>query len=294
MKMKVIVTGANGGFGALTVKTLVEQGHTVAASMRDIHGRNAEHTSNFEALGAHVVEIDVTNEESVNAGVKDAYDKMGGLDAVVNNAGVGVLGFQELFTTKEFERLFDINVFGVQRVNRAAIPYLRKQGSGLLIQISSILGRMNLPFYSPYNASKWAVEALAEGYRLELSAFGIESVIVEPGGFPTSFFDRLIMPSDEERGADYGPMKDAPKQMFEAFEGALADNKAQDPQLVADAVADLLGQNAGERPVRTVVDKMGMGDHMGPYNDQLEQIHHGILGAFGMGDMLKVKTKVEA
>ncbi|MEM9051232.1 MAG: SDR family oxidoreductase [Bacteroidota bacterium] len=294
MKKKVLITGGSSGFGALMVKSLINDGHTVTASMRGVNGKNQQSAAEMTALGAHVVEIDVTRDESVNAGVADAISKMGGLDVVVNNAGIGVLGLQEQFDAAEMQRLFDVNVFGVQRVNRAAIPHLRKQGSGLLMQISSLLGRINLPFYSPYNASKWAVEALAEGYRLELSAFGVDSVIVEPGGFPTNFFDNLIFPKDKSTDAEYGPMADAPKQMFDSFEGALADNPAQNPQLVADAVLNLINTPAGERPVRTAVDKMGMGDHINPYNEHLDKIHEGILGAFGMGDMLKLNVAENA
>ena len=286
MKKKVLITGANGGFGMLTVKTLLANGHEVAASMRNIDTRNKETATEIQNLGGHVVEIDVTDDQSVSAGVNSAIEKMGGLDVVINNAGVGVLGIQEAFTIEDFKRLFEINVFGVQRVNRAALPHLRKQGSGLLVHVSSLLGRIALPFYGPYNASKWALEALAENYRLELSGFGVDSCLVEPGGFPTSFFNSLITPSDSSQDASYGDMVHAPKQMFESFEGALASNPEQNPQNVADAIET----PAGERPMRTTVDKMGMGTHIDPYNGQLQQIHEGIFSAFGMGDMLKLKV----
>lgn len=290
MTKKVLVTGANGGFGKLTVNSLIKNGHTVAASMRDTAGRNASVMAELEALGAAVVEIDVSKEDSVNAGVAAAIEKLGGLDVVVNNAGLGMIGLQEEFTPEQYQKLFDINVFGVQRVIRAALPHLRSQQSGLLIQVSSILGRMNLPFYAPYNASKWAVEALAEGYRLELSAFGIESVIVEPGGFPTGFFDSLMHTADQSRRAEYGPLADGPKQLFDSFEGALSGNPEQNPQLVADSILKLVESPTGKRPGRTVVDTMGMGAAIDPYNQQLEQIHESILGNFGMGDMMHVQA----
>ena len=131
---------------------------------------------------------------------------------------------------------------------------------------------------------------MAENYRIELSGFGVDSCIVEPGGYPTGFFNNLIFPSDTSRDEAYGDMVHAPKQAFESFEGALAQNPAQDPQNVADAIAGLINTPAGQRPVRTVVDKMGMGEHIEPYNKQLDDIHQGIFGAFGMGDMLKLKV----
>ena len=289
MKKKVLITGANGGFGKLTVHTLLAAGHEVAATVRDPENRNKSAADEFISAGAHIVDMDVTDEVSVQSGVDKAISDLNGLDIVVNNAGVGVIGFLEHFTIDDFQKLFDINVYGVHRVNRAAIPHLRKQGSGLLIHVSSLLGRITIPFYSPYNASKWALEALAEGYRSELSGFGIESVIVEPGGYATSFMDALIKPSDQSRNEAYGDYLHAPQQMFESFEGALASNPAQDPQHVADAIAQVIAAPRGERPFRTVVDKMGMGDHIGTYNDHLDQVTNGIYSAFGMADMLKVK-----
>lgn len=290
MGNKILITGASGGFGALTVKSLLNDGHQVVATMRNSETRNKEIANELSGLGAHIVDMDVTSDESVNSGVAKSIELMGGLDVVINNAGVGVLGIQENFTIDDFKRLFDINVFGVQRVNRAALPHLRSQGSGLLVLVSSILGRMALPFYGPYNASKWAVEALAENYRIELSGFGVDSCIVEPGGYPTSFMNNLIYPSDSSRDESYGDMIHAPKQLFDNFEGALANNPSQDPQNVADAISKLIATPAGERPVRTVVDNMGMGTHIEPYNTQLDQIHEGVFSAFGMDDMLKLKV----
>lgn len=287
---KILITGANGGFGALTVHTLLKEGHQVVATMRNADSKNKAAAEEIKAAGAHVVELDVTDDASVKAGVGEAITLLDGLDVVVNNAGIGVLGIQEQFDIEDFKKLFEVNVFGVQRVNRAVLPHLRKQGSGLLIHISSLLGRIAFPFYGPYNASKWALEAIAENYRVELSGFGVDSCIVEPGGFPTSFFNSLMQPSDTSQNESYGDMVHAPKHAFESFEGALASNPAQDPQNVADAIASLITTPAGQRPARTVVDKMGMGDHIDPYNQQLAQIHEGLYGAFGMGDMLKLKV----
>lgn len=287
---KVLITGASGGFGELSARTLLDKGHLVVASMRNTTSKNKAKAKEFSALGAQVVDIDVTDDASVKVGVAKAIELMEGLDVVINNAGVGVLGIQEQFTIDDFKKLFDVNVFGVQRVNRAALPHLRGQGSGLLIHISSILGRIAFPFYGPYNASKWALEALAENYRVELSGFGVDSCLVEPGGYPTGFFESLIKPSDRSQNEAYGDMVHAPKRMFDNFEGALASNPAQNPQDVADAIAHLINTPAGERPARTVVDKMGMGAPIEPYNQQLSKIHEGLYNAFGMGKMLKLKV----
>ncbi|MEM6717180.1 MAG: SDR family oxidoreductase [Cyanobacteria bacterium P01_C01_bin.147] len=272
MSNKILITGASGGFGKLMTLTLLEKGHTVVAAMRGPEGKNKAIADELTTAGAQIVEIDVTSDDSVKQGVEAAR----ALDVVINNAGVGVIGLQESFAPEDLQKLFDINVFGVQRVNRAVLPAMRERGAGLLIHISSLLGRMALPFYGPYNASKWALEALAENYRVELSGFGVDSCIVEPGGYPTSFMEALMKPSDSARNDTYGDFAEAPQSLFENFEQALANNPAQNPQDVADAVANLIETPAGQRRFRTVVDKMGMGDHIEGYNEQLEQITSGI------------------
>lgn len=290
MTSKILVTGASGGFGRRTVRSLLQRGHAVAASMRDIAGRNAATAAELRREGATVVEMDVTSDASVDAGVAAAMHALGTIDAVVNNAGVGVLGVQETFTPDDWKRLFDVNVFGVQRVNRAVLPQMRERGSGLLLQISSLLGRIAIPFYGPYNASKWAVEAMAENYRVELSGFGVDVAIVEPGGFPTTFIDALMRPSDRSRDASLQGLPEFSQQFLAHFEQALAANPAQDPQLVADAVARVIETPAGQRPFRTIVDTMGMGGAIQPYNEQLEAVSSGIYAAFGIGHLRQLKT----
>ena len=290
MSQKILITGASSGFGKMTAQTLLAKDHTVVASMRDPGGRNKAIADELASAGAHIVEIDVTTDSSVDSGVKEAVKAGGGLDVLINNAGIGVLGLQESYTPDDWRRLFEINVFGVQRMNRAVLPLFRKQRSGLLLHVSSLLGRMTLPFYGPYNASKWALEAMAENYRTELSAYGVDSCIVEPGGFPTSFMDRLMKPGDSSREAEYGDFAQAPAAALANFEQALEANPQQDPQNVADAISDLIDTPAGQRSFRTVVDKMGMGDPIAGYNQHLSEVTSGIYGAFGMEEMLQLKV----
>jgi len=288
---KILVTGANGGFGKLTVTSLVKGGHAVVASMRDVKGRNRKAADEFLGLGAKVVEMDVTQDHSVAAGVSFALESVGGLDVVVNNAGIGVLGVQETFTPEDWQRLFNVNLFGVQRVVRAVLPHMREKRAGLLVQISSLLGRIAIPFYGPYNASKWALEAMSENYRVELSGFGVDVVIIEPGGYPTTFIDGLMSPGDKSRDASLGSMSQDAKNFLHGFEEALAANPAQDPQNVADAIVKVIATPAGQRPFRTIVDKMGMGVAIQPYNEQLEKLTAGIYAAFGIGQMRELKTQ---
>jgi NAD(P)-dependent dehydrogenase (short-subunit alcohol dehydrogenase family) len=288
---KILITGATGGFGLLTVQHLIKEGHKVVGTARDIRGRNQAKTKELEALGAKIVELDLTNDASVERGVKAATSAWGGIEVLINNAGVGVLGLTESFTSEDIKKIFDVNVFGTHRLIRAIAPSMRKAGSGLIINISSLLGRVTVPFYGPYNASKWALEGLTENYRTELSQFGVEVCLVEPGGYPTTFIDNLVRPSDRDRSKDYGPMGEMAESFLKGFEQALAANPAQDPQKVAQAIVQLVKAPQGTRSFRTVVDSMGMGGPVDEYNNVLKKITEGIYGNFGIGHLLKVKAK---
>ena len=289
--MNILITGANSGFGKLIVSDLLKAGHNVVGSLRDIAGRNASTAAELEAQGVTVVEIDVTDDASVEAGVAQAINELGSIDVLINNAGVGTHGLQENFSAQDFSRLFEINVFGVQRMCRAVLPDMRARGSGLVLNISSLLGRVALPFYGPYNASKWALEALSENYRIELSAFGVDVAMIEPGGFPTQFLSSLMHPTLQDRDAGYGDLANAPKAALEGFEELLAANPAQNPQLVADAVIDVIDRAPGKRAFRTVVDKIGMGEPLEAYNDQLADITTGLFTNMGIEGMLKLNTE---
>ena len=257
--MNILLTGASSGFGALMAEDLVKAGHRVAGTVRSPEGRNVEAATALRKLGATVVDIDVTDDASVSAGVKEAEAALGPIDVLINNAGAGAHGLQENFSAEDFQRVFDINVFGVQRMIRAILPPMRARGSGLIINISSLLGRVTIPFLGPYNASKWAVEALSENYRVELSQFGVDVAVVEPGGFPTNFFGNLIQPSSRDRDTGYGELAGAPQAMLESMGSSLAANPLQKPQIVSDAVVALVNMTPGTRPFRTEVDRQRHG-----------------------------------
>ena len=289
MARKILITGASGGFGKRTVLTLLKNGHQVAASMRNLQGKNQAVAKELQQAGALVLEIDVTHDLSASEGVQLALEELGGLDVLINNAGLGVLGMQEFFTPSDFQKVFDINVFGVQRMNRLVLPHFREKQDGLIVYTSSLLGRIALPFYGAYQASKWALEAMAENYRVELSSYGIENCIVEPGGYPTAFSDNLLRPSDKSRENSYGDFANAPEFVLNNFENVLKNNPQQDPQRVADAFAALIDKPKGEKPFRTTVDFIGMADHIEKYNEHLEQIMLALYTNFGTQHMLSVK-----
>jgi NAD(P)-dependent dehydrogenase (short-subunit alcohol dehydrogenase family) len=129
--------------------------------------------------------LDVTRDDSAEKAVAEVIAKAGGLDVVINNAGLASAGVSESFTADQLRQLFDVNVFGVQRVLRAALSQLRKQKDGLVINIGSILGRVTFPFFGLYGASKFAIEALTDSYRYELSQFGVDVVLVQPSAYPS-------------------------------------------------------------------------------------------------------------
>lgn len=287
----ILLTGAAGGFGRLITLALRQRGHRVIGTVRDLAGRNAAAAKELQQAGADVLEMDVTSDASVEAAMSRAIEMAGTLDVVINNAGLGVIGVQEAFTADDLHRVFDINVVGAHRVTRAAAPHLRANGRGLVIFVSSLLGRIAVPFYGPYNASKWALEGLAENYSLELSGFGIDVSIVEPGGFPTSFIPNLMKPSDAARVEALQPMSQAAETFLHGFEQALAAAPSQDPALVGDAMVALVDAEPGARPFRVIVDTIGMGAAVGPYNDHLATMTQGIFGHFGIAGMLSRRAQ---
>lgn len=288
MKHKILVTGASGAFGSLACMQLAENGHQVVGTMRSLQGKNEAIANELKSKGVALVEMDVTNEESVNSAVNLAIEKLGGLDTVFNNAGIGANGILECFTTDDIQKMFDVNVFGVQRLMRAVLPHLRQQGKGTIIHTSSCIGRVTTPFLASYCASKYALESLAEGYRAELSGFGIESCIIEPGGFPTAFMSGMISPSDAERTNAYGEMASLPDASINGYVAYVESIPEQRPERVAEAVVNLVNTPFGEKPFRTVVDFSGLKPAIENYNNVLNQTTKAIYTANGVDNLLNL------
>ncbi len=256
MAQTILVTGSSSGFGRLIVETLARQGYTVFAGMRAVTGRNAPVSAELrdfadrERLAVHVVELDVTDDASVDQAIASLVGITGRIDVVVNNAGVSYSGPLEAFTMQQVEQQFATNVFSVLRVNRAALPYMRQQGSGLLLQMGSVAGRVAVPFIGLYGATKFTLEGLTESYRDELAPFGIDAAIIEPGTYPTTIAVNRQLAADIARLALYQSALNAFLTPF------FAENRSAtppNPQDVADAVARVIAQPAGERPLHIVV-----------------------------------------
>jgi NAD(P)-dependent dehydrogenase (short-subunit alcohol dehydrogenase family) len=274
MAQTILVTGGNSGFGRLMVETLARQGYAVFAGMRAVAGRNAPAAEALRALAErehlalHIVEINITDDASVVQAIKAIIETTGRLDVVVNNAGVSYTGPLEAYTLEQVQQQFDTNVFGVLRVNRAALPQMRRQGSGLLLQIGSVAGRLALPFQGLYAATKFALEGLTESYRYELAPFGIDAAIIEPGTYPTPIAAKHQEAADTERAALYEAAMDAFTTPF------FAENRSAtppNPQEVADAVARVIAQPAGERPLHTVVAPVAQRQAPQAINDAVTQ-----------------------
>lgn len=288
MKHKILITGVSGAFGSLTCLKLIENGHIVVGTMRTLQGKNEEIAAQLKSKGVHLVEMDITNERSVDEGVKSAIEIMGGIDTVFNNAGIGANGILETFTAEDIQKVFDVNVFGVQRLLRAVLPYFRQQGKGTIVHTSSCIGRVTTPFLAAYSASKYALESLAEGYRAELSGFGIESFIVEPGGMPTGFMGAMVKPSDSERAKQFGEMANLPEDSLNGYVKYIEANPEQRAEKVADAVAALLEMPFGKKPFRTVVDFSGLKEPIEHYNMVLEQTTKNVYAANGVPHLLNL------
>lgn len=286
MSQVILITGTSSGFGKDTAETLAKAGHKVYATMRGVTGKHAAHAQELQAKGIQVLEMDVQNDASVDAAFKALFQQTGGqLDVVINNAGFMVQGISESISTEHTLQMFDVNVIGIQRVLRAALPQLRKNGSGLVINVGSILGRVTIPFMSLYGATKFAVEALTEGYRYELSQLGIDVVLVQPGAYPTGLYGHLNG-GEAERTKAYGEVANVQDGLLQILHGMFAGAEAPNPHDVAEAIAKLAATPAGQRPERVVV---GNGFGADAVNAAVQPIQSSMIGGLGLSGLEKLR-----
>ncbi|WAS96738.1 SDR family oxidoreductase [Nannocystis punicea] len=182
----VLITGASSGFGLLTAVELARRGLRVFASMRDPSRQAPLHaTARAAGIEVEVVVLDVTRPATIAAALADIRARAGGVDILINNAGIGLIGAFEDTDEVELRTLFETNFFGLGAVTRAVIPEMRARGRGRIVNVASMSGRIGAPAAAGYSASKFAVEGLSEALSHELAPFGIDVVIVEPGTFAT-------------------------------------------------------------------------------------------------------------
>lgn len=291
----VLVTGSSTGLGNVITRALLEKDFTVFATMRDVDGKNAQQADELRRLAGakhsrlFVLELDVTDEASVDAAVTSALGNADHIDVLINNAGIGGSGITEAFSTAQFQQTFEVNVFGIHRMLRAVLPAMRQQHSGLVMNISSTMGRLVIPFSAAYTASKYALEALTESYRYELASSGVDVVLVEPGGFASNYWSKLMTPHDQERASSYGEFAETPEKFWAGIAGMMQSEQAPHPQVVADAILQLIETPAGQRPLRTVVDPATGGAAPSTINQTTAEIQNQLLESFGLKALLSLQ-----
>jgi len=253
--------------------------------MRGAQGKNREAAEALRKLGIKTVELDVSDDASVKAGVKKVLAEAGKIDVLVNNAGIGSAGVTEAFTAEQAKVVFDTNVIGLLRVTRAVLPSMRQKRDGLIINIGSILGRVTFPFLGIYGASKFAVEALTDSVRYEVSQLGVEVVEVQPSGYPTNFLTGIQTPADTEVTKSYGEVGQIPDAMFKWFMSRFEGQDAPNPHDVAEAVAKLVGQSKGSRAARTVVGAAFGSDKA---NEDVAPVQAKVVEALGLSHLEKI------
>jgi NAD(P)-dependent dehydrogenase (short-subunit alcohol dehydrogenase family) len=285
MSKTILITGTSTGFGYDTAETLARAGHTVFASMREPQAKNRQHAERLRRQGIEVVELDVSSDASVDRAVKEILACAGRIDVLINNAGIASAGITEGFTPDQAKAVFNTNVVGVLRTIRAVLPAMRKQREGLIVNIGAIVGRVTFPFFGIYGASKFAVEALTDSLRYELSQLGIDVVLVQPSAYPTRMYDNVQQPADADRTAAYGAVGDIPGAMFKHFMTTFQGADAPNPHDVAEAIAGLVAQPKGRRPARTVVGAAFGADAV---NAQTAPVQAQVIKALGLGHLAKL------
>ena len=294
MKQIIVITGASSGFGALTARSLALAGHTVYASMRETKGRNAAQVEEVEQYAAEhkadlrALELDVASQESCDSAIQRIIAKAGRLDVVIHNAGHMVFGPAEAFTPEQYAELYDVNVLSAQRVNRSALPQLRKQGKGLLVWVSSSSSAGGTPPYlAPYFAATAAMDRLAVVYAVELARWGIETSIIVPGAFTggTNHFAHTGSPDDKPRAAEYesGPYKGFSDEVLKGFSKIVPSDA--NVQGVADAIVKVVDTPFGQRPFRVHYDPSQDGAEV--VNMVSDRVRAELLRRIGFADLLK-------
>jgi NAD(P)-dependent dehydrogenase (short-subunit alcohol dehydrogenase family) len=297
MKQVIVITGASSGFGALAARALAHAGHTVYASMRETTGRNAPQVAEVARYAAEhkvdlrSVELDVASDASAKAGIDKVIVDNGRLDVLIHNAGHMSFGPAEAFTPEQFAELYDINVLSTQRVNRAALPHLRRQGQGLVVWVSSSSARGGTPPYlSPYFAAKAAMDSLAVSYAGELTRWGIETSIIVPGAFTkgTNHFAHSGKPADTARAAEYdsGPYAGLPDLALKGL--ASLEPADADAGSVADAIVKVVDTPFGKRPFRIHIDPSEDGAEI--VNGVADRVRAELFWRIGIADLLKPRV----
>ena len=242
MDKTALVTGSSSGIGFETSLALARNGFHTFATMRDLSkDEKIKHVIEKEDLDIEILELDVDSKESVNQAIKIILEKKDRIDVLVNNAGYGMWGTVEDVSINEFKEQFETNFFSIIRLIQKVAPIMRKQGSGNIVNISSVAGRIGFPVSPAYISSKFALEGLSESLRFELMPFGINVIIIEPGVIKTNFFDSMKLSEKSQQDSTYKEITD------KVISGVkMRAEMGTHPREVADVVIKTLGE---EKPL---------------------------------------------
>tara|TARA_B100000886_G_scaffold314306_1_gene251510 strand:+ start:95 stop:976 length:882 start_codon:yes stop_codon:yes gene_type:complete len=285
----VLITGSSSGFGNLIAKHLSKNGFHVIATMRNTKGKNLKIAQKLKQLNKKIFidEIDVSCSNSIKKTINRTINRFKKIDVIVNNAGIMNFGLAEGFKISQLEKQINTNYLGVARIFKEVIPHMKKNNGGLFITVSSIAGRLVFPYLGTYNPSKFAVEALAEAYRYELAPFRIDSVIIEPGPFPTYLIKNAESPQEKKCLEDYKKVTKSAKQILKYFKELMQDNPKCNSNLVSDAILKLIKTPFGRRPVRTTC---GIDFGVKEINTFIEKYQKNILKQITLGNVIKDKN----
>ena len=247
MEKVILITGASTGIGRETVKLFQSKNWKVAATMR----RPEENEDLQQIVDVECIRLDVTDIDSIKLAIATTLEKFGRIDAVVNNAGYGVVGPFEATTLEQVQRQIDTNLIGLMNVCREIIPYFREQKHGYIVDVASVGGRMTFPLYSVYHATKWAVEGFSESLQHELDQFNIRVKIIEPGPIKSDFYDRSAVIAKKEGLHSYEQFAERVIPAMQKY-GAEAPDGSLVAQTIYDSVTD------GSKRLRYGVNTKGM------------------------------------
>ena len=281
----VVITGSSNGFGESAAKIMADSGYRVWATMRESTQRNAQKKEALESYSDKitVVEMDVTEDESVRDAFSIILQEIEKVDVLINNAGIMYTGITEAFSVEQAHTQMNTNYYGAIRATQAVLPGMRKAGNGLIINVSSIAGRIAVPYFGTYCATKFALEAYSQSLRYEVAPCGVDITLVEPGPFSTGLFAAIKQPERSDVIDSYGELKNVPDTLFAGFGEMLKNGEFPDPKLVVDAYLSLAESEPSTRPMRTQV---GVSWGVDELNRMSQPIQDNILEGLQIADYL--------
>ncbi|WP_088825542.1 MULTISPECIES: oxidoreductase [Listeria] len=229
-KQVILITGATSGIGYQTAKFLAEQGHRVYGA-----GRRIEKMDSLKNIGVTSIQLDVTNEESMNKAIQSIIEQEGKIDVLVNNAGYGSYGAVEDVTIEEAKKQFEVNLFGLARLTQLVLPHMRAQNYGRIINTSSMGGRLTSFMGAWYHATKYALEGFSDALRMEVKQFGIDVVLIEPGGIKTDW--GFIAADHLEKSAQEGAYAAIAKKTAQGMRKQYSGNLMSNPLIISKAIS---------------------------------------------------------